>query len=328
MSHQAIIDRFRANENLPSLPGVAIEVLALTEQPDFTIDQLANVIQNDPAITARILKVINSPLFGIAKTITSIKQASTLLGMRKLRIMALSFSIVQAIRRPDNDGAFDYEAYWRQALTAAVASRLLATKTARPLAEDAFVAGLLHNVGLVACFLAAPDIFQPLLNRSPGRGRWTAEDEIKTLGTTHAVLSAELLSIWKLPACLADAVRHYPQATPAGAAAAAPPDLPRLLCAGVAIADLFASEADVTDIELCRAHCTHLTAIDRDMLEQVLDVVATRVQEIAGLLSVKINPTQTFEQIQKRAEEQLNQAVAEPVNDKRDTRKRKRGRAA
>lgn len=329
MPHQAIIDRFRAAENLPSLPGVAIEVLALTEQPDFTIDQLANVIQNDPAITARILKVINSSLFGVAKTITSIKQASTLMGMRKLRIMALSFSIVQAIRRPDHDGAFDYEEYWRQALTAAVASRLLATKTARPLAEEAFVAGLLHNIGLAACFFTAPDLFEPLLKQRTAGGRWTVEDEIEVLGATHAALSAELLSIWKLPASLVDAVRHYRQAKAAGEANAGSPDLAQLLCAGVAIADLFAGDAEVTDIEICRSRCAQLTGIDHDPLEQVLDGVATRVQEIAAMLSVKIGATFTYEQIQRRAEDQLNQAVASPNNDDHDHRHpRKHDRAA
>ena len=112
MTSGSIRDRFRASEHLPSLPKVAVEVLALTEQPDCTIEQLAGVVQNDPALTARILKIINSPLFGVAKNITSIKQASTLLGMRKLRIMALSFSIVQAVRPNDDRGAFNYELYW------------------------------------------------------------------------------------------------------------------------------------------------------------------------------------------------------------------------
>ena len=290
----------------------------------FTIDQLANVIQNDPAITARILKVINSPLFGVAKTITSIKQASTLLGMRKLRIMALSFSIVHAIRRTGHDETFDYEEYWRKALTAAVASRLLATKTARPLTEEAFVAGLLHNIGLVACFLAAPDLFAPLLKRHSTHGTWTVEDEIEILGASHAVLSAELLSLWKLPESLVNAVRNYRQSTPFSAGQPVAPHLTHLVCAGVAIADLFAGDANVADIELCRERCVQLTGIDRDMLEHVLDAIATRVQEIAGMLAIKIGPTLTYEQIQRRAADQLNQALASPGGDEDDDRKRER----
>ncbi len=325
MPHRAIIDRFRANENLPSLPGVALEVLSLTEQPDCTIEQLANVIQNDPAITARILKVINSPLFGVAKGITSIKQASTLLGMRKLRIMALSFSIVQAIRRPQGDGCFNYDVYWRQALTAAVAARLLATKTARPLCEDAFVAGLLHNIGVVAGYLTAPDLFQPLLDRSRKSGWWTIEDELEVLGATHAVLTAELLAVWGLPEALSGAVRQYLDAQPLPVGTFTTPDLPHLIAAGACIADLFAGDATVADIEQCRTRCIQLTGIDRDLLEQVLDAVATRVQEIAGMLVVKIGPTLTYEQIQRQAETQLSQAIAEPAAP--EPRKR-RGRAA
>lgn len=326
MVHRAIIERFRANENLPSLPGVAVEVLALTEQPDCTIDQLANVIQNDPAITARILKIINSPLFGVAKGITSIKQASTLLGMRKLRIMALSFSIVQAIRRPEGDETFDYEAYWRQALTAAVASRLLATKTARPIAEEAFVAGLLHNIGIVAGYLTAPDLFKPLLERSHKSGRWTVEDEIELLGASHAILSAELLKVWGLPEPLRLGVEHYRDAAPIEPNSSATPDLAHLIAAGVSIAELFAGDASMADIELCRTRCLQLTGIHRELLEQVLDAVATRVQEIAGMLVVKIGPTLTYEQIQRQAEEQLSQAIASPTGEV--PRPRSRGKAA
>lgn len=326
MVHRAIIERFRANENLPSLPGVAVEVLALTEQPDCTIDQLANVIQNDPAITARILKIINSPLFGVAKGITSIKQASTLLGMRKLRIMALSFSIVQAIRRPEGDETFDYEAYWRQALTAAVASRLLATKTARPLAEDAFVAGLLHNIGTVAGYLTAPDLFQPLLKRGKATGRWSVDDEIELLGATHATLSAELLKVWGLPEALRVGVESYRDAAPLKTTGSTTPGLAHLIAAGVSIAELFGGDASVADIEFCRARCMQLTGIDRELLEQVLDAVATRVQEIAGMLVVKIGPTLTYEQIQRQAEEQLSQAIASPTGEV--PRPRSRGKAA
>lgn len=315
MPQSSIIDRFRANENLPSLPGVAIEVLTLTEKPDCTIEQLANVIQNDPAITARILKIINSPLFGVAKNISSIKQASTLLGMRKLRIMALSFSIVQAIRKPDNDEAFDFEAYWRQALTAAVAARLLATKTARPLVEEAFVGGLLHNIGMAAGYLTAPDIFEPLLKRRCARGTWSINDEIETLGATHAEVSAELLDVWGLPGGLIHAVASYRDANDLARGKSGSPELPHLICAGVAIADLFSGEASVADIELCRALCIQLTGIERDLLEQVLDDVATRVQEIASMLVIRIGNTSTYEQIQDRAEARLEETIAAQGED-------------
>jgi len=327
MSSGSIIDRFRASESLPSLPSVAIEVLSLTEQPDCTIEQLASVVQNDPALTARILKVINSPLFGVAKHITSIKQASTLLGMRKLRIMALSFSIVHSIAPREDRGTFDYERYWRVALTAAVAARLLATQTARPLTEDAFVAGLLHNIGLVAGHLTAPDLFAPLLEQQAKTGGWTVEDEIEALGVSHAELSAALLDVWGLPESLTEAVRGYREAEVGQPAPTGEPSLSRLVCAGVAIADLFAGDAAIGDIERCRARCIRLTGIRGESLEHVLDAVATRVQEIASMLSLKIGEPISYERIVSRAKAQLNLAIS--ADETPDARKPgKRGRAA
>lgn len=327
MSGGSIIDRFRASENLPSLPSVALQVLSLTEQPDCTIEQLAGVIQNDPALTARILKVINSPLFGVAKNITSIKQASTLLGMRKLRIMALSFSIVHSIAPREERTSFNYERYWRLALTAAVASRLLAMQTAKQLTEDAFVAGLLHNIGLVAGHLTAPDLFAPLLERQAPTGWWTVEDEIETLGVSHAELSAELLDVWGLPQTLTDSVRFYRDAADRPTGPADVSALSRLLCAGVAIADLFTGDAALPDIDHCRSACIRLTGIRSEQLEQVLDAVATRVQEIASMLSLQIGETMSYDRIVARAREQLRDAIssAEPGEAPKP---KKRGRAA
>lgn len=327
MSGGSIIDRFRASENLPSLPSVALQVLSLTEQPDCTIEQLAGVIQNDPALTARILKVINSPLFGIAKNITSIKQSSTLLGMRKLRIMALSFSIVHSIAPREDRTHFNYERYWRLSLTAAVASRLLAMQTAKQLTEDAFVAGLLHNIGLVAGHLTAPDLFAPLLERQASTGWWTVEDEIKALGVSHAELSAELLDVWGLPQSLTDAVRFYREADDRRTGPAEVSALSRLLCAGVAIADLFTGDAALPDIERCRTTCIRLIGIRGESLEQVLDVVATRVQEIASMLSLNIGETISYDRIVARAKEQLRDAISSAEPDEAPKAK-KRGRAA
>ncbi len=327
MSSGSIIDRFRASERLPSLPSVAVEVLALTEQPDCTIEQLAGVIQNDPALTARILKVINSPLFGVAKHITSIKQASTLLGMRKLRIMALSFSIVHSVSPGEERGAFNYDRYWRQALTAAVAARLLAMHTARSLTEEAFVGGLLHNIGLVAGHLTAPDLFAPLLALQSQRGAWSVEDEVRALGITHAELSAELLDVWGLPESLTQAVRRYRAAEAVELAPAAEPALSRLICAGVAIAELFAGEATIADIDRCRTRCVALTGIRVEPLENVLDAVATRVQEIANMLAIQIGEPMNYERLVARAKEQLSVAIASSEGAEKPGRRR-RGRAA
>jgi len=327
MSSGSIIDRFRATERLPSLPSVAVEVLSLTEQPDCTIEQLAGVIQNDPALTARILKVINSPLFGVAKHITSIKQASTLLGMRKLRIMALSFSIVHSVSPREERGAFNYDRYWRQALTAAVAARLLAMHTARSLTEDAFVGGLLHNIGLVAGHLTAPDLFAPLLALQAQRGAWSVDDEVRVLGVSHAELSAELLDVWSLPESLTDAVRGYRGAEASERTPGAEPTLSRLVCAGVAIAELFSGEAAVADIERCRQRCTALTGIRAESLEMVLDAVATRVQEIANMLAIQIGEPMNYERLVARAHAQLNVAIASPEKGEQPGRRR-RGRAA
>ena len=86
-----LLDRIASTENLPSLPLVAMEVLKLTKDPDATVDDLAMAIQNDPALTSKVLKVVNSAMFGLSRQVGTIKHAVALLGMRTVKIMALSF---------------------------------------------------------------------------------------------------------------------------------------------------------------------------------------------------------------------------------------------
>ena len=111
-----IMDRILASSNLPSVPFVALKVLELTQQEDTSIDDIAAVIQKDPALTAKLLRTANSPLFGLVKKVASIRQATVILGLRTVKVMALSFSLVDALRKAQ-DGAFDYPRYWRRSLT-------------------------------------------------------------------------------------------------------------------------------------------------------------------------------------------------------------------
>src|SRR4029078_10488211 len=136
-----MLEKVRQADNLPSLPAVAMQVLKMTQADDCSVAEIARVIQQDPALTGRLLKIVNSSLFGLSRKISSLPQATVVLGLRTVKVMVLSFSLVDTMqkRRP---GGFDYAGYWRRSLTTAVASRLLAERVRRPLTDEAFVCGL------------------------------------------------------------------------------------------------------------------------------------------------------------------------------------------
>lgn len=203
-----ILDRIKSADNLPSLPTVAVEVLRLTQSSDVSAEEVAAAIQNDPALTVKILKVVNSSLFGFSREIASLKHAMVILGLRTVKVMVLSFSLVDSLARNQSE-AFDYESYWRRSLTTAVAARLLARTVAPSQAEEAFVSGLLTDLGMLAACRCASDDYRPVLAAVSTGERPLERVEQELLGMTHAEMGEALLRGWGLPDELCTAVGSH-----------------------------------------------------------------------------------------------------------------------
>ena len=140
-------DAIRNASNLPSLPSVAMEVLRISKDPDADIHGLAKAISVDPALSARITQLANSPHYRRGREITSLPQATTLLGMKSVILLALSFSLTSALRRNDECKTFDFGHYWKRSLATAVAARQLAHFVKSPFGDEAFLCGLLARIG-------------------------------------------------------------------------------------------------------------------------------------------------------------------------------------
>lgn len=301
----SILERVCKADNLPSLPTVAVEILRLTKDEGASVDDLAGVIQQDPALTGRILKVVNSSLFGIPREIASVNQAVGLLGLRTVKVMTLSFSLVDTVRSSQGEG-FDFEAFWRRSLSSAVAARLLGRAVAPRLAEEAFVAGLLSDLGMVAAWRCAADAYHPVLAARARRDRHPSEIEADLLGVTHARMSRELLRTWGLPGSLCDAVgAHHGE----GLAALSGPalELASVVHSAATVADLFCGEIPFAELDHVKTQCIEETGIDETRLEEVLAALDTHVRKAASMLSVLVGETVDYAQLQVAAASQLAQ---------------------
>ena len=144
-SDNGIVERVRKAENLPALPGVVVEILRLVNRPTTPTAELVRLIERDPALTGRVLKVVNSSLFGMPRKITTIERATVLLGTRGLQVLVLSFSLADSLAARREDG-FDFRSFWQRSLTTAAAARLVASQACPSLASEAFVSGFhLHD---------------------------------------------------------------------------------------------------------------------------------------------------------------------------------------
>ena len=298
MADTSLADRCMT-DTLPSLPHVAVEVLHLARDADVPMSSLAKVIETDPALAARVLKVVNSSFFALPRRIGSIQQALTMLGLRAVRVMVLSLSFVNTVQ--EEGGGFDYEAYWRRSLGSAVAARLIAGAVDRSLEDEAFVAGLLSDLGMVAAWRGARDAYAPVLD-AWGRGEGSlVELETRGLETDHAALGGTLLKRWGLPAPVCEAVTSHHAAE--GTSAAGTLGI-IVRCAGE-VAALFCGELPAGDLDRVRRRCVAETGMGEQALEELFAGLEERLTETASLFAVKVGETIDYDSLQAEAASRL-----------------------
>lgn len=184
-------------ENLPSLPAVALEVLRIAQDEDATLDDMANCLARDPALAAKLLKLANSSLFGGGKEVTTLQRATMLLGMKTVKLMALSFSLAGSLPKQGLQGSLDFAVYWQRSLVCAIAARSLARLVRSPTVDEAFLCGLFAHFGKLILTRCLPEEYEPVLADSGG---WPSPHfEEERLGFRSTDACASLLKSWELP---------------------------------------------------------------------------------------------------------------------------------
>src|SRR5215510_8873407 len=122
---------------LPSPPAIAVRILDVVRRDNFSLAELAHVIQTDPALTSRILRVVNSGFYSLSRNVTNIETAVAVMGVNAVKNIALSFILAQAFQGPRGE-RFDYDRLWRRSITAAVAAQLI-SKTIGFSSDETFI---------------------------------------------------------------------------------------------------------------------------------------------------------------------------------------------
>lgn len=203
-----VLERFKRMAALPSPPGKVTKILALCQDEDASMVDLIDTVASDPALSLRLLKYANSSLVGSTKPVTSIQEAVLRLGVRSVRLMALSFSLVAA-RQEQHCQGFDYGRFWYHSLTCGVAARHLARRTSHVSPEEAFTAGLLAHVGKMVFATCCPSEYAEILNACGGVTGPTASLEEQYFKTSHPQISADLMAEWGIPERLVRVVRFH-----------------------------------------------------------------------------------------------------------------------
>ncbi|MBA3014339.1 MAG: HDOD domain-containing protein [Proteobacteria bacterium] len=185
---------------LPSLPVVAIKLLRLTRDDVSAASDLVRLIETDPAITAKILRIVNSAAYGLRQKISSIKHAVVLVGFTAVRSLAMDVVLYeQLISGKRGRHAFNRVDFWQHCLTVATLCRGLAHKLGYPDPEEAYIAGLLHDIGKVVAETYGRITYSDFLGRLDSQDGLLVDIEKKIIGLSHADIGAFICQQWGLP---------------------------------------------------------------------------------------------------------------------------------
>jgi len=192
-------------DRLPSAPEIAQRMLVAINRDDSSVDHVATLIERDPALTARLLRLANSAFFASRARVGSIPQAVVVLGFPRVRDLALGLSVWSSFDGKDPAGRRYRKKLWMHSAMVAAAAQMLSQRT-RGDGGLAFAAGLLHDVGKLVLGLRLGGSYWSLLDEAAERGDGAAALESEAFGCHHATIGGWLLQLWGLPAEIVEAV--------------------------------------------------------------------------------------------------------------------------
>lgn len=192
---------------LPALPQVLIKLLALCQSDDTSMAELTALIATEPTLSSRLLAVAHSAAYHHGDTRLSLLQAANTLGTDMIKVLAISESVIQTFGAFSPAGSFDLRRFWKHSLTMAVVTKALAQQLDYPYPDDAYLIGLLHDVGRLALLASAPQAYQAQFMAADDHQLCPIERQ--TLGISHDEAGAWLLNHWHLPPQMAQAVLHH-----------------------------------------------------------------------------------------------------------------------
>ena len=194
---------------LPSLPEIYIRVTELLESDDSSTTEIGATLQSDPALTARILKLINSAFYGLQNPVTSIPQAITLLGREQLKHLLIG-SVLSGVFKDFNITDFPLRDFWQHCIKSAIIARQLAMQNARIIDHEAFFTiGLLHDIGWLVIAKVNPGSFDQITDIARTENRNVLEVEMEKLGVTHIDVGVALLEKWGMPGLIIGCVKSH-----------------------------------------------------------------------------------------------------------------------
>ena len=277
----------RIDGNLPTLPGVALELLEIIKSENPDIAKAAEVISADAPLTVKVLKTINSPFYGMQNQIVSINHAITLLGLHAMKNLALSFSLISNFK-PKNGVRFSYSQFWKNSLVGAVAAGEIAGKLDSEAAEEAFFAGLLQNIGSLILAESYPDEYKTVVDYMESENISLHQAESDILGIDHTVVGEFAVRKWGLPEFFKAPIGCHHNPIPMKKGTPKEQTLTQLLHLSSLYIDLFNSSNTQHELSLiseCLNSCGYASSVE---IAAVTHAISEKTKAIFPLFDIEL----------------------------------------
>jgi HD-like signal output (HDOD) protein len=207
---QAIIaDAVNQISHIATLPEITLKIIELVENPRSTAQDLNKLISNDPALCARILKVVNSAFYGLPGQIGSINRAIVLLGLNAVKNIVIAASLAKLFRGGRVSPHFSAKDLWTHSIAVGVMSRLIVTRLNNTLPDEAFLAGLIHDIGILVELQAFREPLVEIAERASKEETRYIDLESQVIGVDHQALGSGLTTKWKFPRSFQYVTGHH-----------------------------------------------------------------------------------------------------------------------
>ncbi|HOI54423.1 MAG TPA: GGDEF domain-containing protein [Phycisphaerae bacterium] len=291
-------------QNLPTIPAIALEVLRLSREENIDLKEIAGVIARDVALSGRILSVVNSAYYGLPRKVSTIGQAVVMLGMASVKTLALGFSLADTITSRGT-AAGDLTSFWRRSLHMAVAARTFAARKIPILREEAFTAGLLADVGVMAMHDAFKRDYADLCAAPGCSHAGIVAVERERFGVDHQQLSLAMTEAWHLPELLTLPIGHHHDSETVGGADAMLTSLADVLRVATLCADVFCTEAQGDQIKAFETAAEACLGLDSESCRSLVVNLHADIQEVAKVLDIQIPESLSYAQIVQQANQEL-----------------------
>lgn len=201
--------------NIFTLPEIYLRVRDVVDNPESTMEDLSEALQIDPAISARLLKIVNSPLYGLPKQIDSISRAVNLIGMQSINDLVAATTLGRTFTGMTAE-IMDLPAFWRKSVLCALLAGKIAKASGIEASERFFIIGLLRDIGHLVLYQTLPQRAQSSLVEAGYLGSPLAEVEQSNIGCDFIEVGAELILFWNMPNQIEQAIRHQLSPSDAG----------------------------------------------------------------------------------------------------------------